>query len=69
MIHEPRDPQPVNYAGPGTYSGTYSYYTVTQSIGAAARTQGYSGILFPAARADGGVNIVVFNPADIAVQP
>ena len=63
MIHEPRDPQPVNYAGPGTY------YTVTQSIGAAARTQGYSGILFPAARADGGVNIVVFNPADIAVQP
>ena len=36
-------------------------YEVTQPLGVWAREQGYSGIIAPAAQADGGVNLIIFD--------
>lgn len=36
-------------------------YTVTHSIGRYAYNNGYTGIIAPSARADGGVNIILFD--------
>lgn len=36
-------------------------YDVTHSIGRYAYNNGYNGIIAPSARADGGVNIILFN--------
>ncbi|WP_440191627.1 RES domain-containing protein [Anaerocolumna jejuensis] len=37
-------------------------YDVTHSIGEFAYSSGYNGIIAPSARADGGVNVIVFDP-------
>lgn len=36
-------------------------YDVTHKIGEFAKTNGFSGIIAPSARADGGLNIIIFN--------
>lgn len=36
-------------------------YTVTHAIGRYAYDNGYTGIIAPSARADGGVNIILFD--------
>ena len=38
---------------------------VTHSMGNFAAQNGYTGLIVPPARADGGVNIVIFNPDGI----
>jgi hypothetical protein len=35
---------------------------MTHQIGEYALNNGYTGIIAPSARADGGVNIILFNP-------
>ena len=40
-------------------------YTVTHKIGKYAYSNGYNGIIAPSARADGGVNIVIFSSSGI----
>ena len=40
-------------------------YEVTQPLGRYAQDNGYSGIVAPSAQADGGVNVIIFYPADI----
>ncbi len=36
-------------------------YDVTHAIGRYAYSNGYNGIIAPSARADGGINIIIFN--------
>ncbi len=40
-------------------------YTVTQQLGSYARREGYNGILAPSARADGGLNVIIFDPKKV----
>ena len=44
---------------------TGNNYDVTQSIGDYAYSNGYNGIIAPSARADGGVNVIVFDTNNI----
>jgi len=53
-------------------SSDYKNYTttdispaVTHTMGNFAARNGYTGLLVPSARADGGINIVIFNPDGI----
>ena len=53
-------------------SSDYKNYTttdvspaVTHAMGNFAAQNGYTGLIVPSARADGGVNIVIFNPNGI----
>ena len=37
-------------------------YDLTQALGSFARERGYTGIIAPSAKADGGLNLVLFDP-------
>jgi RES domain-containing protein len=37
-------------------------YEVTQQLGQYAQANGFNGIIAPSAQADGGVNLILFNP-------
>jgi RES domain-containing protein len=47
------------------YSTTDISPAVTHAMGNFAAQNGYTGLLVPSARADGGINIVIFNPDGI----
>lgn len=40
-------------------------YTITHQVGEYAKTHGFTGVIAPSARGDGGVNLVIFNPETI----
>ena len=43
-------------------------YTLTHSIGEFAIEDGYTGIIAPSSKADGGANIIIFDPETININ-
>lgn len=63
------NPQVREHLGIGLSDLVGDGYDVTHRVGEYASAGGYTGIIAPSARGDGGVNIVIFHPEDIGFGP